>query len=222
MDNNSGYLKLSSGKKELLRKKLQPKLILPKLTTILINLIKFGPRIIMRSTMQLLRANIWIRIVSTLVMLLVDIIRYLTGRISKKQFALDVALSLSLLVGGTAGWYAGTGAIVGIVAENTVLWIVAGMVGAGVLGAGLEYLAKSLLARFITSDADDILLVFNRQFDALVRQYNLKPEQAKTIAAGINLDSKICLLCFKAANRESHARKLLEPYFLAEENLKEL
>ena len=204
------YLKLNESK---IKGKFQIKLILPKLTTVLINMINLGPRMLLRGTLQLLRANIWVRLVSTLVMVVVDVVRFLTRQISKKQFVLDIVLSLSLLLGGTAGWYTGTSAVLGIVSENTVLWVVAGVVGAGLFGAGSEYAAKKIMVRFIKPDKEEMMEIFNKQFDELLSENNLSPEQATECAKKVPMTPKICLACFKAKNREDFARNYLAKYF---------
>lgn len=204
------YLTLQDSKKDVIKKKFQLKLIVPKITTILINLVQLGPRVILRSSMQLLRANIWIRIVSTIMMLIVDVVRHARGHTSGKQFIIDISLSLSLLVGGTFGWYAGTGVVI---AENTALWVLAGVIGSGSFGALAEIMTRTFLVRYITTDIEIIMKIFNREFDQLTEEFQLTEEQRKEMAQTIRINTQTCMLCFKSQDREKYARKFLEPYF---------
>ena len=203
------YLTLQDSKKDIIRKKFQFKLIVPKITTVLINLVQLGPRVILRSSMQLLRANIWIRLVSTAMMLIVDVARYAGGHTSKRQFIIDISLSLSLLAGGTLGWYAGTGAVI---AENTAIWVLAGVIGSGTLGALSEKITKMFLTKYITTDVAIIMEIFNKEFDQLAQDLN--EEQKIDIAKKIHINTKICMLCFKSKDREKYSKEFLEPYFL--------
>ena len=135
-------LKKSKG---ILPKKGLLKLILPKLTKMAVNMVQVGPRVILRSTFQLLRANIWTRIVSTVVIIAIDLIQFLRGRISTKQFIINLLLSFTLLFGGTARWMVGTNSVLGIAAENTAIWIIAGIAGAGVFSAAWIWAARRYL-----------------------------------------------------------------------------
>jgi len=200
------YLKIQDNRTDKIKNKLQPKLLLPKLVTMLINLFKIGPRI----SFQLLKANIWVRLISTLAMLIVDVVRHIKGHTSKKQFIIDIVLSLSLLIGGTVGWYAGTGIIL---AENTVLWIFAGIIGSGGLGALTEKLAKKILSKYISSDLDEMLAIFNQEFTKLVEEHNLTELQAQQIAQNIRLNTEKCIECLKQENKEQYAKECLESFF---------
>ncbi|MCL2610733.1 MAG: hypothetical protein FWE02_03540, partial [Defluviitaleaceae bacterium] len=84
------------------------KLILPKFAGMFMNLIAIGPRIILRSTFQLLRTNVWTRLISTVVLVVFDLYSYLRKRISTRQFIINLTLSSIFLIGGTAGGVFGT------------------------------------------------------------------------------------------------------------------
>ena len=91
----------------------------------------------MRSAFQLLRTNIITRIISAVVLVSIDTYLFIRKQISLKQYIINVTMAALLLVGGTAGWYGGQN--VGYVLfENAVIGIIAGVIGAGILGFALE------------------------------------------------------------------------------------
>ena len=189
------------------------KLILPKLATMAINLVSIGPRIILRSAFQILRTNIWTRLISALILVFFDLYRFAKKKISRKQLFINLILSAALVVGGTTGWIFGTYSIERIVAENTVLWIVAGLIGAGVLSTIADNIGKKILGRFIKTDIEDMLDLINEEFEQLACEYALCEEEVDAIAKEVELSDKICMDCYSKGDRKKYARKLLEPYF---------
>lgn len=190
------------------------KLIFPKVATMALNFFRIGPRVILRSAFQLLRTNIWTRLLSTILLLLFDFYSFFKGRISRKQLFIDLILSLSLLVGGTAGWVAGTSGALLIVAENTFLFIVAGLIGAGVISALMDRVSRKILSFFLSNDVEDMLIVINEEFVEMATEYELTHEQACGIAKVVEVDEQICLTCFTKSDRKKYVRKILEPHFL--------
>jgi len=189
------------------------KLVFPKVATMALNLIRIGPRVILRSAFQILRTNIWTRLLSTILLLFFDIYSFLRGRISRKQLFIDIILSLSLLVGGTAGWVAGTSGALLIVAENTFLFIVAGLIGAGAFSALLDRVSKWILGHFLSNDVDDMLVVINEEFAQMAIEHQLSYKQICEIAETIEIDEQICLACFTKSDKKKFVRKILEPHF---------
>ena len=117
----------------------------PKIVTMIANVLVMGPHIILRSTMELLRANIFTRVLSCLTLLVLDIKDLARRRISKMQFIRNIILSALLILSGTLGWNLGSYWI--------AVEIVGGMVGAGILGFAATIIMDKLLNRFIKSDA---------------------------------------------------------------------
>ena len=189
------------------------KLIVPKLATMGLNLISIGPRVILRSAFQILRTNIWTRIISTFVLVSFDLYNFFKKKISKKQLVINLILSALLLVGGTTSWIFGTNSVSGIVAENTVLWIVAGLIGAGVFSSIMDAIGRRFLGRFLKSDVEDMVELINEEFEELATLHCLDDAQIGMIANNIRLDKKICLECFCKKNRKKYARELLHPHF---------
>jgi len=189
------------------------KLVFPKLATMVINLVHIGPRVILRSTFQILRTNIWTRLISTLLLVSIDFYSFFRKKISKKQLAINLVLSATLLVGGTAGWFFGTNSVLAIVAENTLLWIVAGLVGAGILSTILETLCRKVLGRFLKSDVDDMIDLINEEFECMVTEHALDDKQAEAIACTVHICEKVCLSCFCKTDRRKYVRDVLVSYF---------
>jgi len=189
------------------------KLVVPKLATMGLNLISIGPRVILRSAFQIMRTNIWTRIISTFILISFDLYNFFKKKISKKQLAINLILSGLLLVGGTTGWIFGTNSVSGIVAENTVLWILAGLIGAGVLSSIVDAIGRRFLGRFLKSDVEDMVELINEEFEELATQHCLDDTQIENIANNIHLDKKTCLECFCKKDRKKYARELLHPHF---------
>ena len=189
------------------------KLIVPKLATMGLNLVSIGPRVILRSAFQIMRTNIWTRIISTFILISFDLYNFVKKKISKKQLVINLILSTLLLVGGTTGWIFGTHSVSEIVAENTVLWIMAGLVGAGVLSSIMDAIGRRILSRFLKSDVEDMVEFINEEFEELASQHRLDDAQIESIASSIHLDKKTCLECFCKKDRKKYARELLHPHF---------
>jgi len=193
------------------------KLVFPKVATMALNFVRIGPRVILRSAFQILRTNIWTRLLSTILLVFFDFYSFFKGRISRKQLFIDLILSLSLLVGGTVGWVAGTNGALLIVAENTLLFIIIGLIGAGVFSSFLDRLSKWILGFFLSSDVDDMLTVINEEFVQMVEEHNLSYEQMCDVVKAIEIDEQICLTCFTKSDKKKYVRKILIPHF---ENVK--
>jgi len=191
------------------------KLVFPKVATMALNLIQIGPRVILRSTFQLLRTNIWTRLLSTILLVFFDLYSYLRGRISRKQLFINIVLSFSLLIGGTVGWTAGTSGALLIVAENTLLFIIAGIVGAGLASAGFDRISRQVLNRFLSSDMEDVLIVINEEFVQIAEEHELSHDEVYNVAKTIKIDEEICLRCFTKSDsdKKKYIRKFLKPYF---------
>ena len=206
-------LELQRNKKRLLGGKGLVKLIIPKLATMAMNLVAIGPRVILRSAFQLLRTNIWTRLISTLVLVSFDLYNFAKKMISFKQLVINLVLSFSLLVGGTVGWMFGTNSVLAIVAENTVLWIIAGIAGAGIVSAVFDVVCRRLLNRFLKSDVEDMLEFINNEFELMVKDKGLSDEQIDELVKRIQIDDKICIKCYSKADKKKYVRELLTPYF---------
>ena len=198
------------GVKNKFKKENLAKLVLPKLAGIFLNLIAIGPRLILRSTMQLLRVNIWTRLASTLVLIIFDSYNYIRKKISTKQFIINLILSFTLLIGGTAGWAVGTTSALFIVAENTLIWIIAGILGAGIISGTLDFIVKKILGQFLKTDVDEMLLIFNKEFENICTELNISDKEE--IAKKIKVTEKNCLNCYSQKDRNKFARDHIKKY----------
>ena len=92
---------------EKLKQKGLAKLLFPKASKIITNVIQFGPRVVVRSATQLLSANPLTRIVSVTSLTFIDIYLLYTKKISHHQFLINLTYSISMFFGSTLGWYVG-------------------------------------------------------------------------------------------------------------------
>ena len=189
------------------------KLILPKLATMAMNLVSIGPRVILRSAFQILRTNIWTRLISSLLLISFDLYSFVRKKISRRQLVINLILSLTLLIGGTTGWVFGTNSVSAIVAENTVIWILAGLVGAGILSSVSDLLCRKVLKKFLKSDVEEMLDLINEEFECMASEHALDDEQTAKLADTILVSEKTCLTCFCKHDKKKYAREVLEPYF---------
>jgi len=139
------------------KKETAAKMIAPKVVTAFTNVVRMGPRIIFRSTVELLKANLITRIISCLSLLVIDIIDLVRKRISKIQFSKNVILSAILVLSGTLGWELGTYWLSVELAGILVVEVIVGIIGAAVLSFFTNWVACKIADRFIRSDADQMM-----------------------------------------------------------------
>jgi hypothetical protein len=132
----------------------------PKLITIGINILRMGPRMIFRSAVQLLRANLVTRILSCMTLLLLDLIDLCRKRISKVQFVRNILFSLILIACGTFGWNIGSKWLV-LEMLGSAVEVVGGMIGAGILGALSGVAFDKVCSKFMQSDAQKMWDIIN-------------------------------------------------------------
>jgi hypothetical protein len=152
------------------------KLVAPKVVTAGVNILQMGPRIILRSTVELMRANLLTRILSCITILIIDIFDLSRKRISKTQFAVNVVLSLLLIVSGTIGWSFGGRWFVfeflGGIAE-----IVGGMIGAGVVVFLSNFVFSKACNKIVESDANKMWKILDTHIEKF-------PENEQTYIRG--------------------------------------
>ena len=193
------------------------RMVAPKLSQVLYNALRVGPRVVLRSAFELLRANTITRVLSAVVLLSIDTISLLRGRISKKQYVINLGLALMLLVGGTAGWVFGNN-LAGIIAENVALSIFVGLVMAGVFGAVFAFVWEKLITLFFKTDTQEMLDIFNNVFFELAQKNALTENQKEIAAQNISIDTKIISQIFTTKDRYSFAKDMIEPYIMEAKN----
>ncbi|MCL2404800.1 MAG: hypothetical protein FWC92_04540 [Defluviitaleaceae bacterium] len=187
------------------------RLAAPKTAQVLYNALRVGPRLILRSAFELLRANMVTRVISVIVLLVIDKFSLITGRISIKQFIINITLALMLLVGGTAGWMLGSHAL-GLVVESLVLGIIAGIIGAGLLSAGLSFIVNKIIHLFVQDDTEDMLDIYNQCFASLAKEHKLNHEEIYAATNNICMSKEHIRDIFtEKSNRAAFACNKLEP-----------
>ena len=183
----------------------------PKAAQFLYNALRVGPRVILRSAFELLRANAITRVLSAVVLLTIDTVALVRGRISTKQYVINIMLAFMLLVGGTAGWYLGSGVVALVVAEGVALSVIAGILGAGLVGAGLGMMWEKVVGLFIKDDTSDMLDICNEIFCECAGQYSLNDDEANEAVDIIQIDTACVRSMYASADKQAFARSLIEP-----------
>jgi len=187
----------------------------PKTAQILYNAIRVGPRLILRSAFELLRANMITRVISVAVLLVIDKFSLITGRISVKQFIINITLALMLLVGGTAGWMLGSHAL-GLIVESLILGIIAGIAGAGILSAVLSFIVNKIIHLFVQDDTEDMLDIYSQCFAALAKEHQLNSAEIDAAISNIAMSQEMVRDIFtQKTDRPAHARTIIEPKVIA-------
>jgi|GEM_PF-495723 len=159
-------------KKALVNKKDQGiKIIAPKIVTGIANILRLGPRMIFRSSMELLRANLITRILSCLTLLVVDVYDLAKKRISRVQFVKNVMLSAMLVISGTVGWEWGSRWIV-LELFGGFVDIAGGIIGAAIMSVLSNFALDKVSDRLIETDAQKMWKILDPHITAL-------PEEAQ-------------------------------------------
>lgn len=161
---------------------------------------------------KLLRGNLIVSAVTTLVLSSQDILNFVTGKISGKQLFKEVTTIVSGVVGTTVG-ATGTTALAGALGLSlgpigaAVTSIVGGIIGGGMSTA----VSRNILDRFIEDDAIELVRIINKQFSILAFDYLLSEEEIELsleVLRGCLIQSKL-LEMFAAKNRELFADELI-------------
>jgi len=184
----------------------------PKAAKILFNIFHAGPRVILRSAFELLRANAITRILSAVVLLAVDTVNLVRRRISKKQFLINAVLAIMMTLGGTVGWMLGTQSTQLVLIENAFLGIIAGLIGAGIFGGTLGMIWEKIISAFIKDDTKDMMEIFNDEFANLSQEYLLSEAEINELTETIEIKQASLKAIFAQSDRKDFARCKLEPY----------
>ena len=192
------------------------KMAAPKTASFIYNALRVGPRLILRSAFELFRANNVTRVLSALILISFDTFSLAKGRISKKQFVINVVLALMMLVGGTAGWVLGT-EILSLLIENAVLSILAGLIGAGVLGTALGMLWDKIIHIFWRDDTEEMLEILNHEFLRLCHHHGLNQDEAEDLSQKIIVKDQLIKDIYAQADRHGFASSVLRHHFKEKE-----
>ncbi|MCL2189201.1 MAG: hypothetical protein FWC16_10150 [Defluviitaleaceae bacterium] len=204
-------LRLTVKKKKLGNLSGIVKMAAPKSAQFVYNALRVGPRLILRSAFELLRANIITRVLSAIVLLSIDTVSFLRKRISLKQYLIDITLALMLVVGGTVGWTVGS-RVGSILLDNAILLLLAGIVGAGVLGAVLGAVVNKIIGHFVQDDNADMLAICNNVYSTLAVEYKLSEHEQETVCERVYICDKMLKDMFCQQDRAQFARMYIEPF----------
>jgi len=176
------------------------KLVAPKIVTAGVNVMRMGPRIILRSTVELLRANLITRILSCITILVVDIFDLSRKRISRTQFVVNMVLSLLLVVGGTVGWTFGGRWIVFEILGG-MADIIGGMIGAGIVVFLSNVVFDKACKKLVESDAQKMWKIIEPYIQQL-------PEEERKPVRG-SITGSCLKKMYASTNREQFADDLV-------------
>jgi hypothetical protein len=161
-------------KKIIMKKKdAGVKIIAPKIVTGLANIMRLGPRMIFRSSVELLRANLLTRILSCVTLLVVDVYDLVRKRISTPQFIKNVILSAMLIVSGTVGWNWGSRWIV-LEFFGGFVDIVGGMIGAGIFTFLSNFVLDKASGKLIETDAQKMWKILDPFLEKLENEKEIR------------------------------------------------
>ncbi len=165
---------------------------------------------------KLLRGEVLVAVVTTIVFTVPDTIDLFRGRISKKQFVKNFA---KVAVGVTAGAIGGgLGGALGNLVVPGVGTVPGAIVGSILFGVGGD-LAADKIADYITEDdADEMYDITEKEFCSLCEDYMVSETEAKNIVNALNdkLDDNMFKNMYQSENREKYIRMVLVPLFIAE------
>ena len=207
------YLFLKNNRKAIIKEYINPKTILPKIFIIGANFIRLGPRALLRNIFMAMNATIWMRIVSTFLIALVDLVSFAMRKISRKQLLINLAISSALFIGGSIGWYLGGELAILISPNSTLIYIIFAFAISGVVAYFFDQITRKLISRNIDTDIDEILALFNAVFNEMLSENNLNEEQAREIAELIYIDKALCARVYSTRNRKKFATRFLSSYF---------
>ena len=190
--------------KKVIKKKKETaaKMIAPKVVTAFTNVVRMGPRIIFRSTVELLKANLITRIISCLSLLVIDLIDLIRKRISRVQFIKNVILSALLVLSGTLGWELGTHWLSVELAGVLVIEVLVGIVGAGSLSFLTNWIACKIADKYVKSDADQMLDIIDLHIS------DLSKEEQEFIREHITM---VCLKkMYASEDRDAYGLELID------------
>jgi len=189
-------------KKIILKKKDSvAKMVMPKVVTAIANLMRLGPRMIFRSAVELMRANLITRILSCITLLVVDTYDLIRKRISKAQFVKNIILSALLVVSGTIGWNFGSRWIV-IEIFGGFVDIVGGIIGAALLSFASNFFLDKISGRLVESDAQKMWKLLDPHIDLL-------PEEDREHARE-RVTGKCLKNMYASKDREAYAAELVK------------
>jgi len=178
------------------------KMVAPKAVTAFANIMRMGPRMIFRSSMELLRANLITRLLSCITLLVIDVCDLTRRRISKVQFTKNVILSAMLVISGTIGWNFGSRWIV-IEIFGGFVEIAGGIIGAALLSFFSNFVLDKISGKLVESDAQKMWKILDPHIDAIRNEED-------RVYAREHVTNKCLKRMYAAKDREAFAAELVK------------
>ena len=161
---------------------------------------------------RVLRTHAITSVVTTVVFSVPDAIDMFNGRISKKQFVKNFAVTAVTVVAGTAGYVAGSA--VGNLIVPGVGTVPGGIVGSLLIG-GVSGFAADKLSDYITDDADEMYVIVQDSFAQKCDDYLVNESEAQNIADCFNgmLTEDMFKDMYQSEDREAFIDEILTPLF---------
>lgn len=165
---------------------------------------------------KLLRSEVLVAVVTTIVFSVPDGIDVFRGRISKKQFIKNFAVTAISVVAGTVGY--GVGGFLGNLVVPGVGTIPGGVLGSLLFGIGGGWAADKIADYITDDDAEEMYAILEIQFAQLCEDYLLDEVEAQNIVNQFSdeLDDDMFKDMYQSDDREKFAIDILEPLFETE------
>ncbi len=159
---------------------------------------------------KLLRGNVIVATVTTVVTSVPDVIDTFRGRISGKQLIKNVAVTAGGTVGGMMGGWWGGAAVVTMIFPG-VGTVVGGIVGSVAGGYLLQLATDTVTDLFAEDDADEMLDIISAEFGNLAIDYLLSEDEATLVMEDMRtaLTGNALKDMYASANRELFASEAL-------------
>ena len=165
---------------------------------------------------KLIRSEVLVATVTLIVFSIPDAISLFRGRISKKQFVKNFAVSAIAIAAGSAGYVVG-GALGNLVVPG-VGTVPGAIVGSLLFGIGGGFAADKIADYITEDDADEMYAIFENRFAQNCQDYLVTESEANNIVTQLN--GKLTEEAFKdmyaSKDREKYVDDMLEPLFEAE------
>ena len=165
---------------------------------------------------KLIRSEVLVATVTLIVFSIPDAISMFQGRISKKQFVKNFAISAVAIAAGSAGYVVG-GALGNLVVPG-VGTVPGAIVGSLLFGIGGGFAADKIADYITEDDAEEMYAIFENRFAQNCEDYLVTEAEANNIVTQIN--GKLTEEAFKdmyaSEDREKYVDDMLEPLFEAE------
>ena len=164
----------------------------------------------------LLRSEVLVAVVTTVVFSVPDGIDVFRGRISKKQFVKNFAVTATSVAAGVAGY--GVGGALGNLIVPGVGTIPGALLGSLLFGIGGGWAADKIADYITDDDADEMYAILENLFAQLCEDYLVNEDEATNIVGKFNekLDDDMFKDMYQSEDRDKFADDTLRPLFEAE------